>query len=53
MSNNDKLLIICIIGASISFVVLAITSYKDGFERGLREGWHRGRGVNRQEFWEE
>jgi hypothetical protein len=53
MSNNDKLLTICIIGSALSFVWMAIESYKQGFERGLREGWHRGRAVNLQEFWME
>ena len=53
MSNNDKLLIICIIGAALSFLVMAIESYKEGYERGVRDGWHRGRAVNRQEFWVE
>jgi len=53
MSNNDKLLIICIIGAALSFLVMVIESYKEGYERGVRDGWHRGRAVNRQEFWVE
>jgi len=53
MSNNDKLLIICLIGALVSFTVTVIESYKQGFERGMREGWHRGRAVNRSEFWSE
>jgi hypothetical protein len=25
----------------------------NNYQRGLREGWHRGRAVNRQEFWQE
>jgi len=53
MNNNDKLLIICLIGGSISFVVWAIQSYKEAYERGLRDGWHKGRAVNRSEFWSE
>jgi len=53
MSNNDKLLILCLIGAVISFIVFAIESYKSAYDRGVREGWHRGRAVNRSEFWSE
>jgi len=53
MSNNDKLFIICIIGSLISLAVLSVSSYRQGYDRGLRDGWHRGRGINRQEFWEE
>lgn len=53
MSNNDKLLIICLIGATFSFFMFAMESYKAGYDRGLRDGWHRGRAVNRQEFWAE
>jgi hypothetical protein len=26
---------------------------KSAYERGKREGYHRGRAVNRQEFWQE
>ena len=25
----------------------------NNYQRGLREGYHRGRAVNRQEFWQE
>jgi len=53
MSNNDKLLIICIIASAFSFTMFALESYKSGYERGMREGWHRGRSVNRQDFWQE
>jgi hypothetical protein len=53
MSNNDKLLIICLIGAGISFIVYAVSAYKEAYERGHRDGWHKGRAVNRSEFWSE
>ena len=33
------------------FIVSEVS--RAAFERGLREGWHRGRAVNRQEFWSE
>jgi hypothetical protein len=53
MSNNDKLLIICLIGAGISFIVWILQSYKEAYERGHRDGWHKGRAVNRSDFWSE
>jgi len=53
MANTDKLLLICIVGLVISSIIIAIDAYRMGHERGLREGWHRGRSVSRQEFWEE
>jgi cell division protein FtsL len=53
MTNNEKLLIISLIGAGISFIVMAITSYKEAYDRGHRDGWHKGRAVNRSEFWSE
>jgi hypothetical protein len=53
MSNQDKLLLICVIGIVFGMTVVAIDAYRLGKERGIREGWHRGRSVSRQEFWEE
>jgi hypothetical protein len=53
MNNLDKLLLICLIGSMIGMVIVAIDAYRLGKERGIREGWHRGRSISRQEFWEE
>jgi hypothetical protein len=53
MTNNEKLLIICLIGAGISFIVMVVTSYKEAYDRGHRDGWHKGRAVNRADFWQE
>jgi len=53
MSNNDKLLIISLIGAGISLIILTLQSYKEAYERGHRDGWHKGRAVNRADFWQE
>ena len=53
MSNTDKLLLICFIAFMIGMIIVAIDAYKLGKERGIREGWHRGRSLSRQEFWEE
>lgn len=53
MSNQDKMLMICVIGIVFGMSLVAIDAYRLGKERGIREGWHRGRSVSRQEFWEE
>jgi hypothetical protein len=53
MSNEDKMLLICVIGIFISMSIVAWDAYRLGKERGIREGWHRGRSLSRQEFWEE
>jgi hypothetical protein len=53
MSNQDKLLLICMIGIVIGMSIVAVDAYRLGKERGIREGWHRGRSLSRQEFWEE
>ena len=53
MSNSDKLLIICIIGMWLGFIMVIIDVRRTAYQKGLREGWHRGRSVSRQEFWEE
>jgi len=53
MSNTDKLLIICIIGMWIGFIMVIIDVRHSAYQRGQREGWHRGRSTSRQEFWEE
>jgi hypothetical protein len=53
MSNQDKMLLICVIGIFVSMSIVAWDCYRLGKERGIREGWHRGRSLSRQEFWEE
>jgi len=53
MSNTDKLLIICIFGMMVGFIMILIDVQRTGYQKGLREGYHRGRSVSRQEFWEE
>jgi hypothetical protein len=53
MTNNEKLLIICLIGAAISFIVMAVSLYKEAYDRGHRDGWHKARAVCRQDFWQE
>jgi hypothetical protein len=53
MTNIEKALLICFIGLVFSMTLIAIDAYRLGKERGIREGWHRGRALSRQEFWEE
>jgi len=53
MTNIEKALLICFIGLIFSMTLIAIDAYRLGKERGIREGWHRGRNLSRQEFWEE
>jgi hypothetical protein len=53
MTIQEKALALCFIGLIFSMTLIAIDAYRTGHERGMREGWHRGRSVNRQEFWEE
>ena len=53
MTNSDKLLLICLIGSMVGMIIVAVDAYRLGKERGIREGWHRGRSISRQEFWEE
>jgi hypothetical protein len=53
MTNTDKLLLICIIGMCIGFSVAIYDAYKRGYEKGHRVGWHKGRSLSRQEFWQE
>ena len=53
MTNLDKLLLICLVGSMVGMIIVAVDAYRLGKERGIREGWHRGRSISRQEFWEE
>jgi hypothetical protein len=53
MSNTDKLLLICIIGMIIGFIIVIIDVQRTSYKKGLREGYHRGRSTSRQDFWQE
>jgi hypothetical protein len=53
MTIQEKALLICLIGIIFGMILVAVDAYKTGYERGLREGWHRGRSLSRQEYWEE
>ena len=43
MSNTDKLLMICILGMVIGFGIALYDVSKRSYEKGVRDGWHRGR----------
>ena len=43
MSNTDKLLLICIIGMVIGFAIAIFDVQRRSYDKGLRDGWHRGR----------
>jgi len=49
MSNTDKLLLICIIGMCIGFAITIIDVQRRSYEKGLRDGYHRGRTFKGQE----
>jgi F0F1-type ATP synthase assembly protein I len=53
MSNTDKLLLICIIGMIIGFIIVVIDVKRHAYQKGVRDGYHRGRASSRQEFWKE
>jgi len=45
MSNTDKLLLICIIGIIIGFIMITIDVQRTAYNKGVRDGYHRGRAV--------
>jgi hypothetical protein len=49
MANTDKLLLICIIGMIIGFIIVIIDVQKTSYKRGVRDGYHRGRSIKGQE----
>ena len=49
MSNTDKLLLICIIGMVIGFAITIFDVQRRSYDKGVRDGYHRGRSVKGQE----
>jgi len=49
MSNTDKLLLICIIGMIIGFIIVIIDVQNSAYKKGVRDGYHRGRSIKGQE----
>ena len=43
MANTDKLLVICIILMIVGFSVAIFDVQRRSYDKGLRDGWHRGR----------
>jgi F0F1-type ATP synthase assembly protein I len=49
MANTDKLLLICIIGMIIGFIIVIIDVQKTAYKKGVRDGYHRGRSIKGRE----
>jgi hypothetical protein len=49
MENTDKLLLICMIGMIIGFIMITIDVQRTSYKKGVRDGYHRGRSVKGQE----
>jgi hypothetical protein len=49
MANTDKLLMICLIGMIVGFGIALFDVQKRSYEKGVRDGYHRGRSYKGQE----
>jgi len=49
MANTDKLLLICIILMIVGFLVAIFDVQRRSYDKGLRDGYHRGRSIKGQE----
>ena len=49
MSNQDKMLLICIILLLVGFAITIFDVQKRSYEKGVRDGYHRGRSYKGQE----
>jgi hypothetical protein len=49
MVNTDKLLMICILGMMLGFGIALYDVSKRSYEKGVRDGYHRGRSYKGQE----
>jgi hypothetical protein len=49
MANTDKLLLICMLGMIIGFIMITIDVQRRSYEKGVRDGYHRGRGYKAEE----
>jgi hypothetical protein len=45
MDNTDKLLLICMFGMIVGFIMILIDVQRTGYNKGVRDGYHRGRAV--------
>jgi hypothetical protein len=51
MDGTDILAIAAGVVLVVGFLLTEVS--RKSYERGKREGWHRGRALSRQEFWQE
>jgi hypothetical protein len=49
MSNTDKLLLICMLGMIVGFILITIDVQRTSYKKGVRDGYHRGRTYKGQE----
>jgi len=49
MANTDKLLLICIILMIVGFSVAIFDVQRRSYDKGVRDGYHRGRSIKGQE----
>jgi hypothetical protein len=49
MSNLDKLLLISILGMIVGFIMITIDVQRRSYDKGVRDGYHRGRSIKGQE----
>jgi hypothetical protein len=49
MANMDKLLLICIVLMIVGFGIALFDMHKRSYEKGVRDGYHRGRSIKGQE----
>jgi hypothetical protein len=49
MSNTDKLLLICILGMVVGFGIAIFDAQRRAYDKGVRDGYHRGRKFKGQE----
>jgi hypothetical protein len=45
MDNTDKLLLICMLGMIVGFILITIDVQRTAYNKGVRDGYHRGRAV--------
>jgi hypothetical protein len=45
MANTDKLLLICMLGIIVGFIIITIDVQRTAYNKGVRDGYHRGRAV--------
>ena len=49
MSSLDKLFIISLVGIAIGFGLVLLDVQKTAYNKGVRDGYHRGRSINGEE----